>query len=103
MQWNITTAGPKTQINALSLMAAAATINVDFLAKAGKNALVKNSTTGPVAVPSNSMSAGGAATSAALHDTSVASAPTGTVKAGAATRTSVGWLGLVGVGLWCLY
>ena len=36
LQFNSTTAGPKTQINTLCLVAAAATINVDFLAKAGR-------------------------------------------------------------------
>ena len=35
-QFNSTTAGPKTQINTLCLVAAAAMVNVDFLAKAGR-------------------------------------------------------------------
>lgn len=49
-QWNETTAGPKTQINALCLIAAAATVNADYLSSAGVNIAVK-SATDQIAVP----------------------------------------------------
>lgn len=49
-QWNITTAGPKTQINAICLISAAATVNADYLSAAGQKTAV-NSATDQIAVP----------------------------------------------------
>ena len=49
-QWNITTAGPKTQINAICLISAAATVNADYLSSAGQKTAVK-SVTEQIAVP----------------------------------------------------
>ncbi|BGP36134.1 hypothetical protein JCM10449v2_000032 [Rhodotorula kratochvilovae] len=50
--WNETTAGPKTQLNAICLLAAAATINADFLSRAGDTAgMAVGSATDQIGVP----------------------------------------------------
>lgn len=49
-QWNETTAGPKTQLNAICLISAAATINADYLSRAGQSVAV-GSATDQIAVP----------------------------------------------------
>lgn len=49
-QWNVTTAGPKTQINALCLLSAAAMINADYLSAAGHTTAVP-SVTDQIKVP----------------------------------------------------
>ncbi|BGP04251.1 Mannan endo-1,6-alpha-mannosidase DCW1 [Rhodotorula toruloides] len=48
--WNVTTAGPKTQINALCLLSAAAMINADYLSAAGQKTAVP-SVTDQIKVP----------------------------------------------------
>ncbi|GAA5827983.1 hypothetical protein JCM11251_005677 [Rhodosporidiobolus azoricus] len=62
--WNETTAGPKTQLNFLCLLSAAATINADFLSRTSpgsKNATAGNHTD-QIAVPDSTGSADGAGT-----------------------------------------
>ncbi|GAA5935258.1 hypothetical protein JCM3775_007250 [Rhodotorula graminis] len=48
--WNETTAGPKTQLNAICLIAAAATINADYLSSVGRS-VSPGSATDQIAVP----------------------------------------------------
>ncbi|KAM0793634.1 hypothetical protein ACM66B_001066 [Microbotryomycetes sp. NB124-2] len=58
--WNETTAGPKTQMNALCAIAAAAVVNSDLLTRAGRNTTVPAML--QVGVPVNSTATGDAGT-----------------------------------------
>lgn len=57
-KWNETTAGPKTQINALCLISAAATINADFLSRSNSPGLrpTGSGVTDQIAVPTGANS-----------------------------------------------
>ncbi|KAK4702228.1 hypothetical protein P7C70_g3994, partial [Phenoliferia sp. Uapishka_3] len=79
IQWNETTAGPKTQANTICLLAAAALVNSDFLSKVGNNATVN--LLGQVTVPSN--------TSSGVGDAGTTMRSTGAVSP--ATRMGAGW------------
>ena len=59
-QWNETTAGPKTQLNALGMLAAAAQVNAAHLAAAGQDTSVAVSTQIQVPVNTTTDSASGA-------------------------------------------
>ncbi|GAA5991413.1 hypothetical protein JCM10908_003302 [Rhodotorula pacifica] len=83
--WNITTAGPKTQLNAICLISAAATINADYLSSAGRDIAVK-SATDQIAVPSST--ATGAAGGTDRSQQAVVNA---------ALRSSVGLAALIAV------
>lgn len=58
LQWNETTAGPKTQVNALCLLAAAATVNADFLARSGHASPLVGAALDQIAVPNNATATG---------------------------------------------
>ncbi|SGY38001.1 BQ5605_C003g01938 [Microbotryum silenes-dioicae] len=74
--WNETTAGPKTQITALCALAAAATVNADYLAHAGADTTVAPMY--QVAVPDNTSRSTNAGST--VHETGVHTSASATIK-----------------------
>ncbi|GAA6000033.1 uncharacterized protein JCM10292_003591 [Rhodotorula paludigena] len=89
--WNETTAGPKTQINTLCLIAAAATVNADYLSSAGANTGV-GSATDQIAVPEST------ATGAAGSTDRTVGSGNGAARAGVAMGTAAGAMAAILLG-----
>ncbi|GAA5914096.1 hypothetical protein JCM6882_001846 [Rhodosporidiobolus microsporus] len=91
--WNETTAGPKTQINFLCLLSAAATINADYLSRVSPANSSAGDHTDQIKVPDATGTAEGAGTT--VRGASGGNAAARGVRAGGARE----WMGVVGLGL----
>ncbi|GAA5873315.1 hypothetical protein JCM8547_007067 [Rhodosporidiobolus lusitaniae] len=67
--WNETTAGPKTQINALCVLAAAATVNADYLSRLDNPGAEPSGVTDQIAVPESTATGAAGSTDRSVGET----------------------------------